>query len=67
MTVKNTNKAIEIELNQSQLECLLQLQPDEALMPQLAREIISQALRASMGSMPGRKTKPVKGGGHDSN
>ena len=66
MTVE-FQKTITVELTPSQYALLLELQADETKLPQLARELISQALRDGMDSMPGRKTKPVQGGAHDSN
>ncbi len=65
MTVE-FSKTITIELSPAQHAALLELQPDEAKLPQLARELVSQALRESMDSMPGRTTKPLQGRSHDS-
>ena len=62
MTVE-FQKTITVELTPSQYALLLELQADETKLPQLARELISQALRDGMDSMPGRKTKPVTEGG----
>lgn len=60
------SKTIIIEITPTQHAALLELQPDEAKLPQLARELVSQALRESMDSMPGRTTKPLQGRIHDS-
>lgn len=55
-------RKIELELTPDQYERLLALQPDAAKLPELARELVSRALREGMDHIPGRKTKPVPEG-----
>lgn len=59
------SKTITLELTPAQFARLQELQPDEAKIPQLARELISQSLRANMDRLPGRTTKPQQGRCHD--